>query len=104
MKIVQRRIWWSAVPTEDLAVYHVYYAAAGTEFSYALPFVSVPKTQAFAFAPQDFPAGAFPDEADYSIWVSAVDEVGNESDPLALSGRFDFIPPAAPATGGIESV
>lgn len=105
-KIVKRRIWWDPVNVDDLVGYRVYYAPAQTPFDYSLPYIIKERITdgCEAVAPDDFPVGVFNQEAQYSIWVTAVDEVGNESDPLALSGRFDFIPPPAPSNGGIETL
>ena len=101
-KIVQKQIWWDPVDAADLAGYRVYTALAGNAFSYNLPFIETDAPD--VNAPEDFPADTFATEADYSIWVTALDIGGNESDPLALSGRFDFIPPPAPVNGGIRDL
>ena len=103
MRIVKRRIWWEPVPVVDLVNYRIYWALTPTPFGYELPAIEAPKEVTEVVAPTDFPEGTFEVDGDYNIWVTAVDEVGNESDPLALSGRFDFTPPPAPLSGGIES-
>ena len=100
--VISKQIYWEAVDAADLAGYRVYAAPAGTPFSYSLPFIFTDKLAIDAFLA--FPAGTFALETDYSIWVTALDLGGNESDPLVLSGRFDFIPPPAPASGGIRDL
>ncbi len=42
-------------------------------------------------------------EGTYDLFISAVDEAGNESDPLVIGDAvLDFQPPAAPASGGFR--
>ena len=42
-------------------------------------------------------------EGTYDVFISAVDEAGNESDPLVIADAIlDFQPPAAPASGGFR--
>lgn len=104
-KIVKRRIWWDhPVDVPDLAGYRVYIALAPVTFGYDLSNIETGPDRLEVIAPDDFPAGTFDQEGDYFIWITAFDEVGNESDPLALSARFDFIPPPAPLNGGIETL
>jgi hypothetical protein len=39
----------------------------------------------------------------YHIAVTSKDDMGNQSDPLLLSGIFKFIAPPSPSKGGIET-
>ena len=103
-KIVKRRIWWNAVDAVDLAGYRIYIDQGADSFSYSLPFIQVAHNVTEVVAPDAFPAGTFAAEIDYNVWITALDLGGNESDPLALSGYFDFIPPPAPSAGGIETL
>lgn len=42
-------------------------------------------------------------EGIYDVFISAVDEAGNESDPLHIADALlDFQPPAAPKSGGFR--
>lgn len=42
-------------------------------------------------------------EGTYDLFITAVDEAGNESDPLVIADAIlDFQPPAAPARGGFR--
>lgn len=42
-------------------------------------------------------------EGTYDLFITAVDEAGNESDPLLIADALlDFQPPAAPTSGGFR--
>ena len=42
-------------------------------------------------------------EGTYDLFITALDEAGNESDPLVIADAIlDFKPPAAPARGGFR--
>lgn len=42
-------------------------------------------------------------EGTYDLFITAVDEAGNESDPLVIADALlDFQPPAAPVSGGFR--
>jgi len=107
--ICKRRLWWDPVPE---AVSYVVQVCKGDNLSdppklmwEAIPGViskSVSgKTE--LIIPDDWPE--FPTEpGTYHIAIKAKDEVGNQSDPFVLSGRFKFLPPPSPSKGGIESL
>lgn len=99
-KIAKKEIYWLPVEGADVMGYRVYAVAQGTPFSYALPFIG--SVDASVVAPDDFPAGTFDADITYDIFITAVDDVGNESDPLALSAPFDFVAPNPPTDGGIR--
>jgi hypothetical protein len=51
--------------------------------------------------PDEWPE--FPSEpGTYYIGITSRDDLGNQSDPFLLSGRFKFLAPPAPSTCGIE--
>jgi hypothetical protein len=53
--------------------------------------------------PDEWPE--FPKEpGTYHIGITSRDDVGNQSDPFLLSGRFKFLAPPSPSKGGIESL
>lgn len=104
-KVLKKRIWWSPVPGSDVVGYRVYVAPTPQTHNYSGPYVEVVGAdKAEIVAPDGFPAGTFTEDADYNVWITTLDDVGNESDPLALSGHLDFIPPSAPAQGGIVAL
>jgi len=104
-KVAQKkRIFWDAVDVPDLVEYRVYWEKSPGELNYeTTPHISIPKTKTEAFVPDDFFGVTFEEDIDYNIWVTSVDDAGNEA-PLALVGQFDFTPPPAPTNGGIESI
>ncbi len=107
--ICKRRLWWEPVPE---AVSYVVQVCKGDNIPdpgkllwEAIPGViskSVSgKTE--VIIPDDWPE--FPTEpGTYHLAIKAKDEVGNQSDPFILSGRFKFLPPPSPSKGGIESL
>jgi hypothetical protein len=53
--------------------------------------------------PDEWPE--FPKEpGTYHIGITSRDDVGNQSGPFLLSGRFKFLAPPSPSKGGIESL
>jgi hypothetical protein len=107
--ICKRRLWWEPVPD---AVTYVVQVLKGdpipdpAKVSWeAVPGVLTKlvfgKTE--LIIPDEWPE--FPAEpGNYQIAIKARDEVGNQSDPFVLSGRFKFVAPPAPSKGGIESL
>lgn len=101
-KTIQKKIWWDPVSGSDVAGYRVYIGPENAPFTYEYPYVAVAAGGPCEIvAPTGFPPDTFAEDAVYSVWITTVDDLGNESDPLALSGAFDFVPPPAPANGGI---
>jgi len=103
-KIVTRTVKWDAVPPEvQVTGYRVYVAKAGVPHSYDLPHADVAANLTQLVLPcEQLPQSLFVPDGDYSVWITTLEQGGNESDPLALSGRFDFTPPPAPTNGRIE--
>lgn len=107
--ICKRRLWWEPVPEAVSYVVLVYKggpipdpAMATWEAVSGVISKSVSgKTE--LIIPDEWPE--FPTEpGTYQIAIKAMDEVGNQSDPFVLSGRFKFIAPPSPSKGGIESL
>ena len=107
--IRKRRIWWDPVP--EAASYVVYISKddkihdpAKFLWGNTPDIVSKPvigKTE--VIVPDEWPE--FPKEPGiYYIGITSRDHVGNQSDPLFLSGLFKFLAPPSPAKGGIESL
>lgn len=107
--IHKRRIWWEPVP--GAREYMVYVSLeekpidltgfSWEETSSMISKLVVDKTE--LIIPDEWPE--FPAQAGtYHIAVTSRNEVGNQSDPLLLSGVFNFIAPTCPARGGIESI
>ena len=105
--IRKRRIWWDPVP--EAASYVVYISKddkihdpAKFLWGNTPDIVSRPvigKTE--VIVPDEWPE--FPKEPGiYYIGITSRDHVGNQSDPLLLSGLFKFLAPPSPSKGGIE--
>jgi len=100
-KVIKRRISWTASDSPDVVKYRVYWEAAPNIPSYSSPHVEVTKNE--LIIPDEVPD--FPtQEGDYVIGVSAVDDVGNESDISTVTAPFDFTAPNAPENVSVESI
>jgi len=107
--IRKRRIWWEPVPE---ATSYVVYVSKDDKIRDPAKFlwentpdiVSKPvigKTE--LIVPDEWPE--FPKEpGTYHIGITSRDDVGNQSEPLLLSGLFKFLAPPSPSKGGIESL
>ena len=101
-KISKRRISWDASASADVTGYKVYWSAvADGDPDYSSP--SVGTTSPELTIPDDAPG--FPmEEADYVIGITAVDDVGNESDMVTATAPFDFLAPDAVSNVVISSI
>lgn len=107
--IHKRRIWWE--PVAGAKEYIVYVSLeekpidlsvfSWEETASMISKLVVGRTE--LVIPDDWPE--FPGQSGtYHIAITSRNEVGNQSDPLLLSGVFNFIAPICPARGGIESM
>ena len=103
----KRRIWWESV--SEASSYEAYVSKDRTllepdHFSWettpgVISKVVIGKME--LVIPDEWPE--FPKEpGTYHIGITSRDDVGNQSDPLLLSGAFKFFAPPAPSRGGIE--
>jgi len=114
-----RRLWWEPVVVDDLVGYEVYASKDQAVFDPAtFDWENTPGIVMKSFLPDvnevyipNRPKGVttgaewpeFPlEKASWFIGISALDQMGNKSDPLLLSAPFDFDAPPAPASGGID--
>jgi hypothetical protein len=106
--IHKRRIWWEPVPG---ATGYIVYVGADNKvidpsaFSWGNTPGMISRTISGKVTeiviPDEWPE--FPaKKGTYYLAITAQDDEGNQSDPLVLSGVFNFIAPAAPSKGGIE--
>ncbi len=91
----------------DVVANRVYVHAANTPFDVANPHVDVTKPTPDADGFSRIPVSLIPllvgVEGTRDIDVTAIDGVGNESDPLEIdAANFDLSPPAAPTDGSLE--
>ncbi len=103
----KRRIWWG--PVSEASSYGVYVSRDRTllepdRFSWERTPGIISKTvvgKTELIIPDEWPE--FPkDPGTYHIGITSKDDLGNQSDPLLLSGAFKFFAPPAPLRGGIE--
>ncbi len=107
--IRKKRIWWEPVPG---ATGYVVYVGTDNKvvdpprFSWedtaGMIFKPVAGKTTELVIPDEWPE--FPRQPGvYRIAVTSRDDVGNESDPLFLSGVFSLVAPASPPKGGIKA-
>jgi hypothetical protein len=106
--IRKRRIWWE--PVAGAVAYLVYVNAEGKtidpdRFTWReAPGVISRRVAGYTeiVLPDEWPE--FPEKpGTYVIAITARDDAGNESDPLLLTGVFNFVAPPSPSKGGIET-
>jgi hypothetical protein len=105
--IASKILWWEAVA--DASSYKVRIVPDGQ--------VAADNSNLADFNGDTVPAGTGPEvevdirslssvpivEGTYDLFISALDEAGNESDPLVIGDAIlDFQPPAAPRNGGFR--
>lgn len=103
-KIASKVLWWSTV--EDASKYRIRFTPDGPVPAdvYALNYDELidggtAEQEVDISTLSTMPAT----EGVYDIYVTAVDEAGNESDALAIEDAvLDFRPPAAPTLGGFR--
>jgi hypothetical protein len=101
-KVVKRRVRWTASASTDVVGYKVYWSLeADGDPDYGSPNVQVSSNQ--IIIPDDAPE--FPEEEGvYVIGITAVDDVGNESDMVTATAPFDFLVPDSVSNVVIENV
>jgi hypothetical protein len=100
-KIRRRKIRWDASFSSDIVGYKVYWAVGG-EVNYDSDFVKVGMCEEIIL-PDGIPS--FPLTRDkIEIGVTAVNEIGNESDMAKLSAPFQFSLPESPANLVMENL
>jgi hypothetical protein len=105
--IHRRRIWWE--PVAEATSYGVYVSRDKAllepgRFSWETTpgvFSKMIIGKAELIIPDEWPE--FPTEpGTYHIGITSRDDLGNQSDPILLSGHFKFLAPPAPPRGGID--
>lgn len=97
-RIKSKTIRWNPSPDEDVVGYNVYVLQGETAQPYDGTVVTTSSTE--IKVPDDFPEETFDKEGKYVIQISAVDDMGNESDTVQTVAEFDFVPPLSPS--GLE--
>jgi hypothetical protein len=105
--IHRRRIWWEPIP--EASGYGLYVSKDRTllepsRFAWektpgVISRTVIGKTE--VILPDEWPE--FPTEpGTYHIGITSRDDLGNQSDPLLLSGPFKFLAPPSPSRGGVD--
>ena len=93
-----KKISWDAAPDADIVKHWVFAVPEGQTIDpKSTPHVEITMPTTEIVAPDDFPAGTFSGDSNYTIGLVAVDDVGNMSDLVTVSAPFDFIAPGAPS-------
>jgi len=105
-KIVKRRIRWAASTSTDIVGYKIYWsleAVGEPSYSDSNILVSAPKTN--LVLPDETPSFPIETEANYLFGISAIDDVGNESD-MAITNPvvIDFLAPNPPTDLVVETI
>lgn len=91
----------------DVAKNRIRIRPGGSAMDYNAPYDDInkptPGTDGYSRIPLSAVSRAKGIEGKYDIHLTAVDSVGNESDPLQIDNvTFDLSPPAAPTDGSLE--
>lgn len=100
-RVTKKKIKFIASTSEDVAAHRIYVAPAPDELTYASPMVELLMPDVEVIVPDEFPGFPLRDVM-YKIGVTAIDDIGNESDMVILDAPFDFSAPDAPT--GVEVV
>lgn len=101
-KVKEYQISWTQSESTDVVGYKIYYVPEGEELNYGSPSVTVGNVNT-VLIPTDVPDFPLIDGS-YTIGLSALDDVGNESDLISKTVPFDLAAPDAPADLVITAV
>ena len=105
-KIIKKNIRWSASSSSDVKNYKVYWTTEdNVPLSYDSENITLASTKNSLILPDEVPTFPSEVEANFIFGISAVDDVGNESD-IALSPivAIDFLAPNPPSSVVVETV
>ena len=93
-KVKEYQIAWTQSDSTDVVGYKIYYMPEGEELNYGSPSVTVGNVNSVSI-PTDIPDFPLIDGS-YQIGLTAVDDVGNESDIAVKTVPFDLVAPDVP--------
>ena len=98
-KIIKKKVSWVASVASDVVAYKMYWSlAANGAPTYDSESVQVNSSKTQIIIPDDVPNFPIGIEDNYILGISAIDDVGNESDiAVTPSVPFDFDAPDAPS-------
>ena len=102
-KVIKKRIKFIPSTGEDVVAHRIYVAPEPDELNYASLFVEVQMPADSVIVPDEFPGFPMRDVI-YNVGITALDDVGNESDMTMITAPFDFAAPPAPTGVEIEDV
>lgn len=102
--VKKKRITWDGSPDADVVAHRIYVVKEGETLQQGIsPSTAVDMPTLEIILPDAFPPGTFDMDVNYQVAISAVDDVGNESDAVVVSHPFDFIAPAPPSNISVEN-
>ena len=103
-KVITKNVTWTASTSPDVVAHKVYWCPEAEDLGYESDNVLVVMPKTNLVLPDE--ALSFPvEEGNFKIGITAVDDVGNESDMAELvSLPFDFAAPDAPTNLAVEDV
>lgn len=103
-EIRKKRVRWTAAPDADVVSHRVRVGLEGAALDYGSPYVQVDMPETSIILPDSFPAGTFDLDQNYTLGISAVDDVGNEGDIVEVASPFDFVAPGVPTEIVVENI
>jgi hypothetical protein len=103
-KVKKKRVSWTPAIDADIVKHKVYVSEADLELDiYTDDFIIIDMPTCSVLLPDEFPAGTFVGEGNFTVGVSAIDDVGNEGDVAIVASPFDFIAPGVPTNLIVEN-
>ena len=104
-KIVSKNLKLPVSSSVDVVDYKMYVEESPNTLSYSSPSVSLGNSPVDGMIEADLAAmnSLFPNDVNYNLGFTSVDDIGNESDMVtALDVPLDFVAPSPPGTPIIE--
>jgi hypothetical protein len=104
-KVKKKRVSWTPASDTDIVAHRVYVSQADADLNILTDlWIKLDMPIASVLLPDDFPEGTFTGEGNFTVGVSAIDDVGNEGDVAIVASPFDFIAPGVPTNLIVENV
>lgn len=104
-RVKAKKLRWNVEGLEaDIVAHYVYWSLTGAIDQDNSDYVRVEMPKDHLIFPDEVPELPADVDQEVAIAVTAVDDVGNESDLVGLTVPFDFTAPAAPTGVVVEDV